>query len=223
MGIELDQMSVWDPSAEVCGGNHPEARPIGELFLEKLRPGDIYTHMYSGLRVELTEEGKINPSMFKGRERGIIFDIGHGGGSFTWRVAVPAYEEGFPPDTISTDLHTGSMNAGMKDQTNVMSKILNLGSSIEDVVRMSTWKPAQVIKRTELGNLSEGGIADVAVLRLDKGDFGFLDTKRVTRKGDKLLTAELTIKDGKVEWDLNGRAGEDWETAYAKEENRVDR
>jgi dihydroorotase len=205
------------------GGNHPEARPIGELFLEKLRPGDIYTHMYSGLRVELTEEGKINPSMFKGRERGIIFDIGHGGGSFTWRVAVPAYEEGFPPDTISTDLHTGSMNAGMKDQTNVMSKILNLGSSIEDVVRMSTWKPAQVIKRTELGNLSEGGIADVAVLRLDKGDFGFLDTKRVTRKGDKLLTAELTIKDGKVEWDLNGRAGEDWETAYAKEENRVDR
>ena len=161
--------------------------------------------------------------MFKGRERGIIFDIGHGGGSFTWRVAVPAYEEGFPPDTISTDLHTGSMNAGMKDQTNVMSKILNLGSSIEDVVRMSTWKPAQVIKRTELGNLSEGGIADVAVLRLDKGDFGFLDTKRVTRKGDKLLTAELTIKDGKVEWDLNGRAGEDWETAYAKEENRVDR
>jgi len=205
------------------GGNHPEARPIGELFLEKLRPGDIYTHMYSGLRVELTEEGKINPSMFAGRERGIIFDVGHGGGSFTWRVAVPAYEEGFPPDTVSTDLHTGSMNAGMKDQTNVMSKILNLGSSIEDVVRMSTWKPAQVIKRTELGHLSEGAIADVTVLRLDEGDFGFLDTKRVTRKGDKLLTAELTIKDGNVEWDLNGRAGEDWESFYAKEENRVDR
>ena len=84
-------------------------------------------------------------------------------------------------------------------------------------------KPAQVIKRTELGHLSEGAIADVTVLRLDDGDFGFLDVKRITRKGDKLLTAELTIKDGKVEWDLNGRAGEDWETFYARKENRTDR
>ena len=169
------------------GGNHPKERPIGQLFLEKLRPGDIYTHMYSGLRVELTEEGKVNPSMFQGRERGIIFDIGHGGGSFTWRVAVPAYEEGFPPDTISTDLHIGSMNAGMKDQTNVMSKILNLGSSLEDVVRMSTWKPAEVIKRTELGHLSEGAIADVTVLRLDEGEFGFLDVKENHPQGQQTV------------------------------------
>ncbi|MDA1311941.1 MAG: amidohydrolase/deacetylase family metallohydrolase [Acidobacteria bacterium] len=205
------------------GGNHPDARPIGQLFLDKLRPGDIYTHMYSGLRVELTDEGKINPSMFEGRKRGIIFDVGHGGGSFTWRVAVPAYKEGFPPDTISTDLHTGSMNDAMKDMTNVMSKILNLGSSIEDVVRMSTWKPAEAIKRPELGHLSEGAIADVTVLRLDEGDFGFLDVKRITQKGNKLLTAELTLKDGNVAWDLNGRAGEDWETFYAREENRADR
>ena len=205
------------------GGNHPTERPIGQLFLEKLRPGDIYTHMYSGLRVELTDEGHINPSMFAGRERGIIFDVGHGGGSFTWRVAVPAYAEGFPPDTISTDLHTGSMNGAMKDMTNVMSKILNLGSSIEDVVRMSTWKPAETIKRPELGHLSEGAIADVTVLRLDEGDFGFLDVRRITRKGNKLLTAELTLKDGNVAWDLNGRAGEDWETFYAREENRADR
>jgi len=204
------------------GGNHPEERPIGQLFLEKLRPGDIYTHMYSGLRVELTDEGKVNPSMFAGRERGILFDIGHGGGSFTWRVAVPAYEEGFPPDTISTDLHTGSMNGGMKDMSNVMSKILNLGSSLEDVIRMSTWKPAEAIKRPDLGHLSEGAVADITVLRLDEGDFGFLDTKRVTRRGDKLLTAELTIKDGNVEWDLNGRAGEDWESFYAREENRTE-
>lgn len=205
------------------GGNHPTERPIGQLFLEKLRPGDIYTHMYSGLRVELTDEGHINPSMFAGRERGIIFDVGHGGGSFTWRVAVPAYAEGFPPDTISTDLHTGSMNGAMKDMTNVMSKILNLGSSIEDVVRMSTWKPAETIKRPELGHLSEGAIADVTVLRLDEGDFGFLDVRRITHKGNKLLTAELTLKDGNVAWDLNGRAGEDWETFYAREENRADR
>ena len=87
---------------------------------------------------------------------------------------------------------------------------------------MSTWKPAEAIKRTELGHLSEGAIADVAVLRLDEGDFGFLDVRRITLKGNKLLTAELTIKDGHVEWDLNGRASEDWETFYAQEENRVD-
>jgi dihydroorotase len=111
----------------------------------------------------------------------------------------------------------------MKDMTNVMSKILNLGSSIEDVVRMSTWKPAETIKRPELGHLSEGAIADVTVLRLDEGDFGFLDVRRITHKGNKLLTAELTLKDGNVAWDLNGRAGEDWETFYAREENRADR
>ena len=114
------------------------------------------------------------------------------------------------------------MNAGMKDMTNVMSKILNLGSSLDEVVRMSTWKPAEVIKRTELGHLSEGAIADVTVLRLDEGDFGFLDVRRITLKGNKLLTAELTIKGGQVEWDLNGLAGEDWETFYADEKNRVD-
>lgn len=202
------------------GGNHPEKRPIGELFLEKLRPGDIYTHMYSGLRVELNEEGHINPSMFEGRKRGIFFDVGHGGGSFAWRVAVPAYREGFPPDSISTDLHIGSMNGAMKTMDNVMSKILNLGSSLAEVIKMSTWNPAQQIKRADLGHLSEGAVADVAVLRLDKGDFGFLDVKNMTYKGDQLLKTELTIREGKVVWDLNGRAGEDWETFYAREENQ---
>jgi dihydroorotase len=202
------------------GGNHPEKRPIGELFLEKLRPGDIYTHMYSGLRVELNEEGHINPSMFEGRQRGIFFDVGHGGGSFTWRVAVPAYREGFPPDSISTDLHIGSMNGAMKTMDNVMSKILNLGSSLAEVIKMSTWNPAQQIKRADLGHLSEGAVADLAVLRLDKGEFGFLDVKNMTYKGDQLLKTELTIREGKVMWDLNGRAGEDWETFYAREENQ---
>jgi dihydroorotase len=97
-----------------------EVRNINTLFLDKLRPGDIYTHCYSGHRDEVVD-GKLNPAMVAGRKRGIIFDVGHGAGSFYWNVTVPAFDEKFYPDSISTDLHTGSMNAGMRDQVNVMS------------------------------------------------------------------------------------------------------
>ncbi len=197
------------------GANHPE-RPIRALFLEKLRPGDIYTHAFSGLRNELGEDGKLNPAMTDGRKRGIIFDVGHGGGSFVWKVAKQAFKEGFWPDTISTDLHTGSMNGGMKDMTNIMSKILSSGASIQDVVKMSTDKPAQVIKQTQLGSLSEGAEADVAVLRVDQGQFGFIDVKNSKASGDKFCECELTLRKGVVSWDLNGRTAESWESYLAK-------
>jgi dihydroorotase len=197
------------------GNNHPE-RPIETLLMDKLRPGDIYTHMYSGLRNELTAEGKINPGMFAGRKRGVYFDVGHGGGSFMWPVAVAAAKQGFPPDSISTDLHVGSMNAGMKDMLTTMSKILVLGSTLEDVIRMSTWTPAQEIKRPELGHLSEGAVADVAVIRLSKGNFGYLDSRLAKRMGSERLTCEMTVKDGRVVYDLNGLASEEWEQYYEK-------
>lgn len=197
------------------GNNHPE-RPIETLLMDKLRPGDIYTHMYSGLRNELTAEGKINPGMFAGRKRGVYFDVGHGGGSFLWPVAVAAAKQGFPPDSISTDLHVGSMNAGMKDMLTTMSKILVLGSTLEDVIRMSTWTPAQEIKRPELGHLSEGAVADVAVIRLSKGNFGYLDSRLAKRMGSERLTCEMTVKDGRVVYDLNGLASEEWEKYYEK-------
>jgi dihydroorotase len=186
-------------------------RNVNTLFLDKLRPGDIYTHCYSGHRQELLESGKINPAMEAGRKRGIIFDLGHGAGSFYWYVAVPAYEQGFHPDSISTDLHINSMNGGMKDFTNTMSKLLNLGSSLADVVRMSTWNPAKEIKRPALGNLDVGSDADIAVLRLQRGTFGFVDSAGARRAGNQLLTCELTLRGGKVMWDLNGRASLNWE------------
>lgn len=193
-------------------------RNLTALLTEKLRPGDIYTHCYSGHRDELLG-GKVNPAMWAGRKRGIIFDLGHGGGSFYWYVAVPAFHEGFYPDVISTDLHSGSMNAGMKDMINVMSKVLNLGSSIENVVLWSTWKAAQVIKRPELGHLDVGAGADVTVLRLDKGRYGFVDAAGARMSGDKLLVAEMTIRDGEIMWDLNGHASEDWKVfKYKKRE-----
>ena len=201
------------------GSNHPE-RPLADLVTKKLRPGDIYTHMYSGRRDELID-GKVNPGLFEGRERGVKFDVGHGGGSFYWYVAAPSIEQGFPPDSISTDLHIGSMNGGMKTMANTASKILALGVPLADVIRMSTWNPAQQVKRPDLGQLSVGAVADVVVLDAKAGKFGFLDSSReAVANGDTLLVPELTIKAGNVEWDLNGIAGEAWETFYAKEENQ---
>lgn len=185
-------------------------RTLAILLGEKLRPGDIYTHCYSGLRGEIDGDGKVNPAMIVGRRRGVLFDVAHGGGSFNWNIAVPATRQGFAPDCISTDLHVGSMNAGMKDMTNVMSKMLNLGVPLSSVIRMSTWTPAQTIKHGELGHLSEGALADVTILRLEEGTFGFVDSSGARMAGTRRLVAEVTIRDGVVQWDLNGRAATDW-------------
>jgi dihydroorotase len=146
-------------------GEDRPTRPIYDLLTKKLRPGDIYTHCFSGLRHELDDSGHLNKGMIEGRQRGVIFDVGHGGGSFAWPVAAEAMREHFLPDSISTDLHTGSMNAGMKDMLNVMDKFLALGMSVDDVVARSTWNPAREIHQDQLGNLSVGSPADVAVLR----------------------------------------------------------
>jgi dihydroorotase len=196
------------------GSNHPDTRPLADLVTKKLRPGDIYTHMYSGLRNELVD-GKPNPGMIEGRKRGVIFDVGHGGGSFLWRVAAPMVKAGFIPDSISTDLHIGSMNAGMKDQLNVMGKFLALGLALDQVIRMSTWNPAKEIKQEQLGHLSAGAIADIAVLRLEKGKFGFIDMNGARMAGSQRLTAEMTLKDGRIVYELNGLSRPDWNTLSA--------
>ena len=184
-------------------------RNLDGLLRDKLRPGDIYTHCYSGHRDELLR-GKVNPAMVDGRKRGVFFDVGFGAASFYWYVAVPLTQQGFFPDSISTDIHRNSVNAGMKDMLQTMSKIMALGASLEDVVRMSTVNPAKQIKRPQLGNLDPGAEADVAVLRLDRGRFGLLDSAGARYPGDRLLNCEMTIRAGKVAWDLNGRAAMDW-------------
>lgn len=192
-------------------GNNRAERPISELLTRKLRPGDIYTHVYSGLRNEQLESGKVNPALWEGRKRGVIFDVGHGGGSFVWRIAAPAMKEGFVPDSISTDLHIGSMNAGMKDMLNVMDKFLAMGMSLDDVILRSTWNPAREIKHEELGHLSPGAVADLAVLKLEKGSFGFVDMNGARLRGTQKLTCELTLRDGKVVYELNGITRPDWD------------
>jgi dihydroorotase len=184
------------------GRDHAE-RPIEDLLLKKLRPGDIYTHLYSGLRRELMD-GAPNPALAAARKRGVIFDVGHGAGSFRWSIAVPIVKAGFLPDSISTDLHTSSMNAGMKDQLNVMSKFLVLGVPFANIVAMATWNPARQIKRETLGHLSVGTSADIAVLRLERGQFGFVDMDGRRMSGRERLTCELTVKGGAVVYDMNG-------------------
>jgi dihydroorotase len=193
------------------GANRPE-RPIDVLLTQKLRPGDIYTHCYSGLRNELDSAGQVNKGMIEGRKRGVIFDVGHGGGSFAWRIAVPAIQQGFLPDSISSDLHIGSMNAGMKDMLNIMDKFLAMGMSLDQVIAWSTWAPAREIHHEELGNLSVGAPADVTVLSLEKGRFGFTDMYGARMDGKERLECQLTVHNGKIVYDLNGISRPDWKS-----------
>ena len=195
-------------------GDFTAERPFEELVTKRLRPGDMYTHMYLGPVPIFDDQGRVRPYLHEARKRGVKFDVGHGGGSFRWNQAIPAIEQGWVPDSISTDLHIGSMNRAMKNMLNLMSKILNQDVSLYDVIKMSTLNPAMQIKRPELGNLSVGSEADVAVLRLDRGRFGFLDVGNARFTGDKLLVGELTLRGGRVVWDLNGRASSDWRDAY---------
>jgi dihydroorotase len=148
--------------------------------------------------------------LFDARKRGVIFDVGHGGGSFVFNHAYPAVHQGLLPDSISTDLHVGSMNAGMKDMTNVMSKFLNLGMSVDEIVFRSTWNPAREIHHEELGTLSVGAPADVALLRVQKGDFGFVDSLGGRLAGTEKFVCEMTVRDGLIVYDLNGLAREDF-------------
>jgi dihydroorotase len=201
-------------------GEHQPPNSIEALFMQHLRPGDIFTHTFSfGPAVRETvvdDSGKVKPFIFEAQKRGIIFDVGHGGGAFSWRQAVPSMQQGFKPNVISTDLHAESMNGGMKDMSNVMSKFLNMGMSIQDVISRSTWNPANVIKRTDIGHLSVGTDADIAVFNLRKGDFGFMDIRRTKLRGTQKLEAELTLRAGKIVWDLNGISAPMWEEEFQK-------
>jgi dihydroorotase len=192
-------------------GSFTSERPFQDLVLKHLRPGDIYTHTYLAAVPMLDDSKRVMPYLFEARKRGVIFDVGHGGGSFAFRQAVPAIKQGFIPDSVSTDLHITSMNAGMKDMLNVMSKLLNIGMPLDSVIQRSTWNPARQIKREELGHLTPGAPADVAVVRVLKGDFGFVDVLGARMKGTQKLVGELTVRNGRVVWDLNGITREDWD------------
>lgn len=193
------------------GGDRSE-RPIHALLNTKLRPGDIYTHAYSGLRQEQDPSSK-GPSkgLVDGRARGVYFDTGTGGGSFKFMLAIPMIKQGFKPDSLSTDLHTGSMNSATKDILNVASKFMTIGMTLNEVIAGMTSNPARQIQREDLGNLSPGAVADVAVISIQKGRFGYTDMLNTKVAGTQRLVAELTIKDGKIVYDLNGLESLPWD------------
>lgn len=191
------------------GGNNPPLS-IRELFFDHLRPGDIYTHAFAqlGSREAIVDisNNTVKPFVWDAQKRGIIFDVGYGGISFSYSQAIPALKNKFYPNTISTDLHIGSMNGSMKDMLSVMSKFHQMGMDISSVIKASTWNPAQVIRREELGHLSVGAGADVAILNVRDGDFGFFDYTGLKVKGTKKFDCEMTIRDGRIVYDLNGVA-----------------
>ena len=196
-------------------GEHDPPNSIEALFMKHLRPGDMFTHTYSyGPKQRQTvvdENGKVKPFVFEAQKRGIIFDVGHGGGAFSWRQAVPAIQQGFKPNVISSDLHTQSMNGGMKDFTNLMSKFMAMGMTLQEVIQRTTVAPAEAIHRSDLGHLSVGSEADVTVLNLKSGSFGYTDVRETKLMGSKKLEAELTIRAGKIVWDLNGISMKGWD------------
>ena len=191
------------------GGSNPPL-PIEELFSQHLRPGDIFTHCFALLnsRESLADTltNKIKPFIWDARKKGIYFDVGYGGISFNFSQAIAGMKDKFYPNSISTDIHTGSMNAAMKDLLNVMSKFMAIGMKTEEVIQAATWNPAREIKHEELGNLSIGAIADIAILNVREGQFGFYDYTGYKIEGRRKLECEMTIKGGRIVYDLNGIA-----------------
>jgi dihydroorotase len=186
---------------------------IEDLFTKYLRPGDIYTHTFIQSSRGVVEPivdlktKKFKPFVLEAQRKGIIFDVGFGGGSFNFNQALPALKAGFYPNTMGTDLHQGSVNGAMKDQLNVLSIFLAMGMKFPELIKASTWTPAQVIRREELGNLSVGALADVVVLSIRDGKFGFRDVAGNRFDGKQKIECELTIRDGKIVYDLNAIAG----------------
>lgn len=184
------------------------------MIEDKLRPGDISTHFYRLPAPLLTNDGRVAAYLRQARKRGVKFDVGHGGGSFHFPLVEPMVKQGFWPDSISTDLHSESVNGAMIDMLNLMSKFLALGVPLQEVIRESTTNPATEVKRPELGQIAVGAGADIAVLRVERGVFGYVDSRGGRIEGDQRLGCEMTLRAGKIVFDFNGRAGLPWRDSH---------
>jgi dihydroorotase len=181
-----------------------ETRQLMSQILDLLRPGDVLTHCYSGAPniagefTNIVQDGKLLPAALAAKQRGVIFDIGHGGGSFDYTIAEAAMQQGCPPDTISSDIHVFSGNTpGMPYLTWVMSKFLAMGFTLEQVVAMATAAPAKVINRApKLGTLQIGAPGDISVLEVVEGPVSFVDTRNNTRTGQRYLKPVHTVAGG---------------------------
>jgi dihydroorotase len=191
-------------------------RTSREKLLDQFRPGDMHTHIFNDRQLEVIDRftGKVQPYILEARKRGVLFDLGHGAGSFLWPVASKAMAQGFLPDTISTDLHADSILMAQSDMPNCISKMMLLGMSLPDAILRSTVNPAKAIHRyPELGTLNQGSVADIAVFALPEGVFAFKDSWHVKRLGTRRLECVLTVRDGKLVFDRDGLGFPLWSTA----------
>ena len=188
-------------------------RTYHELLLEKLSPGDMHTHLYAQQFPIFDENGKVNDFLWQAKKRGILFDLGHGSGSFWFRNAIPALEQGYLPDTLSTDLYLNNVAGPVFSLCNIMSKYLSMGMELVEVIKRVTTAPANIIGDSGLGRLTVGGVADVAVLRQLTGEFGYADAGGARLRGTKRVECVLTVREGKVVYDLEALTLPDWENA----------
>lgn len=186
-------------------------RTYADLILKKARPGDIHTHVFAQQFPILLPDGKLNPILLEARQRGVIFDVGHGAGSFWFRNAVPAVKQGFAPDSISTDLH--EENFTVLSFTNVLSKFRSMGVSLDDLIKRSTVNPASEIHRPDLGTLSVGKEADITVLEEQQGKFGYIDCGFARMDGNVRIFARMTIRAGRILYDPSGLTMVSWDKA----------
>jgi dihydroorotase len=219
------QPPTWDAVDRAVQAGRLASRPVmvdftpkpgrtyPDLILKHMRPGDIHTHFYGRLTPLLDDGNRVADYVLAARKRGVLFDVGHGNGSFWFRIAVPAIRQGFLPDTISTDIHKRSIMLPRANMTTTMSKFLNMGLTMEQIIERSTVNPARAINRPDLGHLSEGGDADIAVLQVEKGTFGFVDCGHAKLIGDRRIRCVLTVRAGKVVWDSEGLSLTDWQNA----------
>ena len=184
-----------------------------EDMLKRLGPGDGTTHCFGYGKPMIGNDGKVKDHYIEARKRGIKFDVGHGNNSFSFSMAKPALDQGFPPDTISTDMHRMSLHTSRATMTEVMSKFLAMGMPMAEVVARSTWEPAKWIDHTELGTLTPGALADVTILEFQDRPAGLSDSGptgyRIMKTEGRLIN-QLTIKDGIVRFDFDGMAKDDW-------------
>ncbi len=169
-------------------------------MLEHLAPGDCITHCFKGGNTRILDDGdRVFDAVREAAARGVIFDVGHGFGSFQWEIVEAACEQGFEPTTISTDLHVRNINGPVYDMPTTMSKFLRLGMSLERVIELSTARPAAVLGRAgDIGTLRVGTVADIAVLERSEGRFRFTDSYGQHRTGRELLSAAVTIRKGRI-------------------------
>jgi dihydroorotase len=198
-GLALARKTADKAGCIVMAENHHQPE-----CLKYLKKGDMVTHLFHGLRMEqhdglLDADGKVQPEFFEAKKRGVIFDLGHGARSFTWEVAEKGLSQGIKPDTLGTDLHVQNLGGPVFDLPTTMSKLLLLGMSLDEVIKASTFTPAKALgKHDQIGTLKVGARADVAVIKIHRGNFGYVDSKEEGRIGKQKLTVTGVIKDGEI-------------------------